>query len=157
MLISGIELADRLAPGIDLLEVCADEKGRFDELVDTDGVQILIDPAALMHVIGTKMDFVTNRIKYADLLGPFSRLLSCCCRSLQPTGCMSELAVLARRALLEYCQVLYSQACPLQVRIYLHKSQFQGQLRLWRVIHYVTANVIAADRQEGLLGFWLGQ
>ncbi|KAK9797078.1 hypothetical protein WJX73_003924 [Symbiochloris irregularis] len=41
----------------------ADARGKFDEIVNTDGVQILIDPAALMHVIGTEMDFVTNRIK----------------------------------------------------------------------------------------------
>lgn len=43
----------------------ADEKGRFDELVEDKGVRILIDPAALMHVIGTKMDFVEDRIRCA--------------------------------------------------------------------------------------------
>mmetsp|Transcript_13763 Transcript_13763/g.41571 ORF Transcript_13763/g.41571 Transcript_13763/m.41571 type:complete len:132 (-) Transcript_13763:405-800(-) len=41
----------------------ADEKGRFDEVVEEGGVRILIEPAALMHVIGTTMDFVENRIK----------------------------------------------------------------------------------------------
>lgn len=41
----------------------ADEKGKFDELVEAHGVQILIDPTAIMHVLGTRMDFVTNRIK----------------------------------------------------------------------------------------------
>lgn len=41
----------------------ADEKGKFDELVEAHGVQILIDPSAIMHVLGTRMDFVTNRIK----------------------------------------------------------------------------------------------
>lgn len=43
----------------------ADEKGRFDEVVEEGGVRILIEPAALMHVIGTTMDFVENRIKCA--------------------------------------------------------------------------------------------
>lgn len=41
----------------------ADEKGKFDELVEDKGVKILIDPKALMHVIGTKMDFVDDSLK----------------------------------------------------------------------------------------------
>ncbi|KAL0322120.1 UNVERIFIED_CONTAM: Iron-sulfur assembly protein IscA-like 1, mitochondrial [Sesamum calycinum] len=41
----------------------ADEKGKFDELVEEKGVKILIDPKALMHVIGTKMDFVDDKLR----------------------------------------------------------------------------------------------
>lgn len=41
----------------------ADEKGRFDEVVEDHGVRVLIDPGALMHVLGTKMDFVEDRLK----------------------------------------------------------------------------------------------
>ncbi|XP_068641825.1 iron-sulfur assembly protein IscA-like 1, mitochondrial [Aristolochia californica] len=41
----------------------ADEKGKFDELIEDKDVKILIDPKALMHVIGTKMDFVDNRLR----------------------------------------------------------------------------------------------
>ncbi|KAK6933552.1 FeS cluster biogenesis [Dillenia turbinata] len=40
-----------------------DEKGKFDELVEEKGVKILIDPKALMHVIGTKMDFVDDKLR----------------------------------------------------------------------------------------------
>ncbi|XP_021908815.1 iron-sulfur assembly protein IscA-like 1, mitochondrial [Carica papaya] len=40
----------------------ADEKGKFDELVKDKGVKILVDPKALMHVIGTKMDFVDDKL-----------------------------------------------------------------------------------------------
>jgi iron-sulfur cluster assembly protein len=40
----------------------ADEKGKFDEVVEDKGVRVLIDPKALMHVIGTEMDFVDNRL-----------------------------------------------------------------------------------------------
>ncbi|XP_061974859.1 iron-sulfur assembly protein IscA-like 1, mitochondrial isoform X2 [Populus nigra] len=42
---------------------CNDEKGKFDELVEDKGVKILIDPKALMHVIGTKMDFVDDKLR----------------------------------------------------------------------------------------------
>ncbi|MEW5302234.1 MAG: hypothetical protein WDW36_005036 [Sanguina aurantia] len=41
----------------------ADEKGKFDELVEDKGVRILVDPAALMHVIGSRMDFVEDSLK----------------------------------------------------------------------------------------------
>ncbi|PIA61776.1 hypothetical protein AQUCO_00200044v1 [Aquilegia coerulea] len=41
----------------------ADDKGKFDELVEDKGVKILIDPKALMHVIGTKMDFVDDTVR----------------------------------------------------------------------------------------------
>ncbi|KAA3456058.1 iron-sulfur assembly protein IscA-like 1, mitochondrial [Gossypium australe] len=47
----------------------ADEKGKFDELVEDKGVKILIDPKALMHVIGTKMDFVDDKLSlYCGIL-----------------------------------------------------------------------------------------
>ncbi|GAY33156.1 hypothetical protein WN944_004873 [Citrus x changshan-huyou] len=41
----------------------ADERAKFDELVEDKGVKILIDPKALMHVIGTKMDFVDDKLR----------------------------------------------------------------------------------------------
>ena len=47
----------------DLYVMPADEKGKFDEVVEEQGVRVLIDPGALMHVIGTKMDFVQDRLK----------------------------------------------------------------------------------------------
>ena len=41
------------------------DKGKFDEVVthEASGVKVIIDPAALMHVIGTKMDFVSDRLR----------------------------------------------------------------------------------------------
>nr|GMC59000.1 Iron-sulfur assembly protein IscA-like 1, mitochondrial [Ipomoea batatas] len=39
------------------------EKEKFDELVEDKGVKILIDPKALMHVIGTQMDFVDDKLR----------------------------------------------------------------------------------------------
>ncbi|KAG6475108.1 hypothetical protein ZIOFF_064326 [Zingiber officinale] len=39
------------------------KKAKFDELVEDKGVKILVDPKALMHVIGTKMDYVDDALK----------------------------------------------------------------------------------------------
>ncbi len=41
----------------------SDQKGRFDELVEEEGVRILIDPSALMHVLGTRMDYREDKLK----------------------------------------------------------------------------------------------
>jgi iron-sulfur cluster assembly protein len=41
----------------------ADEKGKFDEVVQQNGVTILIDPKATMFIIGTEMDFVEDKLQ----------------------------------------------------------------------------------------------
>jgi iron-sulfur cluster assembly protein len=41
-----------------------DEKGKFDELVEEKGVRILIEPTAVMHLLGTRMNFVEDKLRY---------------------------------------------------------------------------------------------
>eukprot|EP00879_Flechtneria_rotunda_P002099 GHRR01002279.1.p2 GENE.GHRR01002279.1~~GHRR01002279.1.p2 ORF type:complete len:131 (+),score=16.09 GHRR01002279.1:165-557(+) len=41
----------------------ADTKGKFDEIVEEHGVRLLIDPSALMHVLGTRMDYTDEPLK----------------------------------------------------------------------------------------------
>jgi iron-sulfur cluster assembly protein len=41
----------------------ADEVGKFDEVVEQLGVQVVIEGKAIMHVVGTKMDFKEDRLK----------------------------------------------------------------------------------------------
>jgi len=41
----------------------ADEKGKFDEIVQDKGVTILIDPKATMFILGTEMDFVEDKLQ----------------------------------------------------------------------------------------------
>jgi iron-sulfur cluster assembly protein len=41
----------------------ADEKGRFDEVVEDKGVTILIDPKAVMFILGTEMDWVEDKLQ----------------------------------------------------------------------------------------------
>ncbi|OVA09979.1 FeS cluster biogenesis [Macleaya cordata] len=65
----------------------ADEKGKFDELVEDKGVKILIDPKALMHVIGTKMDFVDDTLKSEFVfINPNSKGQCGCGESFMTTG-----------------------------------------------------------------------
>lgn len=41
----------------------ADEKNKFDEVVEQKGVTVLIDPKAVMFLIGTEMDYVEEKLK----------------------------------------------------------------------------------------------
>lgn len=47
--------------------VIVEEKGKFDELVEDNGVKIFIDLKVLMYVIGIKMDFVDDKFRYVGL------------------------------------------------------------------------------------------
>ena len=41
----------------------ADERTPFDEVVETQGVTILIDPKATMFILGTEMDWVEDKLE----------------------------------------------------------------------------------------------
>jgi iron-sulfur cluster assembly protein len=41
----------------------ADEKGKFDEVVEDKGVTVLIDPKAVMFILGTEMDYVEENLQ----------------------------------------------------------------------------------------------
>ncbi len=41
----------------------ADERGKFDEVVQDKGITILIDPKASMFIIGTEMDYVEDKLQ----------------------------------------------------------------------------------------------
>lgn len=41
----------------------ADEIGKYDEVVDAGDYKLLIDPKAVMFIIGTEMDFIEDKLK----------------------------------------------------------------------------------------------
>ena len=41
----------------------ADEKGKYDEVIQNQEVTILIDPKAVMYLLGTQMDYVSEKFK----------------------------------------------------------------------------------------------
>lgn len=41
----------------------ADEIGKYDEVVEDKGVRVLIDPKAVMFLLGTEMDFQDEKFK----------------------------------------------------------------------------------------------
>eukprot|EP00256_Glycine_max_P068074 XP_025982669.1 importin-5-like [Glycine max] len=57
LLEEGMDKAAKVVRERKILVALTGEKGKFNELLEDKGVNILIDPKALMNVIGTKMDF----------------------------------------------------------------------------------------------------
>ena len=41
----------------------ADERSKFDEVVEDKGVTILIDPKATLFILGTEMDYVEDKLQ----------------------------------------------------------------------------------------------
>ncbi len=41
----------------------ADEKSKFDEVVEDKGVTVLIDPKATLFILGTEMDYVEDKLQ----------------------------------------------------------------------------------------------
>lgn len=41
----------------------ADEKGAFDEVVEVEGITVLIDPKAILFILGTEMDYVEEQMQ----------------------------------------------------------------------------------------------
>lgn len=41
----------------------ADEKGKFDEVVEDKGIRVLVDPKAIMYLIGSEMDYNEGQFK----------------------------------------------------------------------------------------------
>ncbi len=41
----------------------ADDVGKFDEVVEEKGVRVLIDPKAMIYLVGTTMDFIEEKMK----------------------------------------------------------------------------------------------
>ncbi len=48
--------------GMEYTMTWAEEIGKFDEVVEDKGAVVLIDPAAIMYLIGTEMDYKTDKL-----------------------------------------------------------------------------------------------
>ena len=41
----------------------ADERGKFDEVIEVEGVRVFVDPTAIMFVLGSEMDYVEDKLQ----------------------------------------------------------------------------------------------
>jgi iron-sulfur cluster assembly protein len=57
----------------------ADSISKFDEVVEDKGVRILIDPMAIMYLIGTEMDYKTEKLSSQFVFNNPNQLSACGC------------------------------------------------------------------------------
>jgi iron-sulfur cluster assembly protein len=57
----------------------AAEQKPFDEVVEQDGARVLIDPKAVMYLLGTEMDYVTDKLSSQFVFSNPNQTGSCGC------------------------------------------------------------------------------
>lgn len=57
----------------------AEEAGRFDEVVEDKGVKVLIDPKAILYLLGTQMDFKTDKFSAQFVFNNPNQTSACGC------------------------------------------------------------------------------
>jgi iron-sulfur cluster assembly protein len=57
----------------------AKEQGKFDEVVEDKGAKILIDPKAIMFLIGTEMDYQESTLKSGFVFNNPNQISACGC------------------------------------------------------------------------------
>ena len=69
----------------------AEEAGRFDEVVEDKGVKVLIDPKAIMYLLGTEMDFKADKMTAQFVFNNPNQTSACGCgESVQITPVNAE-------------------------------------------------------------------
>ncbi|MCS0493562.1 Fe-S cluster assembly scaffold SufA [Ancylobacter sp. MQZ15Z-1] len=57
----------------------AEQAGRFDEVVEDKGVKVLIDPKAVLYLLGTEMDFRTDKLAAQFVFNNPNQTSACGC------------------------------------------------------------------------------
>jgi iron-sulfur cluster assembly protein len=65
--------------GMEYTMVVAEEKAPHDEVVDDDGAVLLIEPAAIMYLLGTEMDYKVDKLSSQFVFNNPNQTGSCGC------------------------------------------------------------------------------
>ena len=57
----------------------AETAGKFDEVVEQDGARVIIDPKAVMYLLGTEMDFKVDKLSAQFVFNNPNQQSSCGC------------------------------------------------------------------------------
>jgi iron-sulfur cluster assembly protein len=57
----------------------ASEQAPFDEVVDQDGARVLIDPKAVMYLLGSEMDYRTEKLSSQFVFNNPNQTSACGC------------------------------------------------------------------------------
>jgi iron-sulfur cluster assembly protein len=65
--------------GMEYTMAYAEETGKFDEIVEDKGVKILIDPKAILFLLGTEMDYRIDKLKAGFVFNNPNQTSACGC------------------------------------------------------------------------------
>ena len=65
--------------GMEYTMTWADQIGKFDEVIEDKGAIVLIDPAAIMYLLGTEMDFKTDKLSSQFVFNNPNQKSACGC------------------------------------------------------------------------------
>ena len=65
--------------GLEYTMTWADTQDRFDEVVEDKGARVLIDPKALLYLLGTEMDYKTGQLKSEFVFNNPNQKSACGC------------------------------------------------------------------------------
>jgi iron-sulfur cluster assembly protein len=65
--------------GMEYTMTWATSIGKFDEVVEQDGVKVIIDPAAVLYLIGTEMDYRTEKLSSQFVFNNPNQKSACGC------------------------------------------------------------------------------
>ena len=57
----------------------AEAAGKFDEIVEQDGVKVLIDPMATLYILGTEMDYQVDKLSAQFVFNNPNQTSACGC------------------------------------------------------------------------------
>ena len=65
--------------GMEYSMTWADEIGKFDEVIEQDGAVVIVDPSAVLYLIGTEMDFKTDKLAAQFVFNNPNQTSACGC------------------------------------------------------------------------------
>lgn len=57
----------------------AEEIGKFDEVIEADGAKVIVDPAAVLYLLGSEMDFKTDKFSAQFVFNNPNQMSACGC------------------------------------------------------------------------------
>ena len=57
----------------------ADQIGKFDDVIEDDGAVVIIDPSAVLYLLGTEMDFKTDKLSSQFVFNNPNQKSACGC------------------------------------------------------------------------------
>lgn len=65
--------------GMEYTMTWADSVGRFDEVIEQDGARVIVDPQAVLYLLGTEMDYQTDKLSATFVFNNPNQTGACGC------------------------------------------------------------------------------